>query len=195
LTQREPFPIASQSLITLERKFKCLPVFVCLFISPHPIAYMVVIIIAYKRGQKSLDEQVIVLQTTARKLLSFLKELQLPESTLQQLNRFITDAGDDPGELADMLTGTIDASHDDRLRVLSAVQLDERLALVTELLTRQIHASISTNNSMYNNNNNNNVNIDLLQSLSISQKIHSTVEGNLSKKQREFYLRQQVIIE
>ncbi|KAI9592241.1 Lon protease C-terminal proteolytic domain-containing protein [Syncephalis fuscata] len=67
-----------------------------------------------------------------------------------------------------MLAGTVDASREDRLRVLSAVVLEERLTLVTELLTRQIHA------------------------LSISQKIHSTVEGNLSKKQREFYLRQQL---
>ncbi|RKP04884.1 ATP-dependent protease La [Thamnocephalis sphaerospora] len=66
------------------------------------------------------------------------------------------------------MAGTVDASREDRLRVLASLKLGDRLPLVTELLTRQIH------------------------SLKVSQKIHSAVEGNLSKKQREFYLRQQL---
>jgi ATP-dependent Lon protease len=122
----------------------------------------------YKRGDKTIDEQVVQLQSTARELLSFLKELHIPGSTLQQLARLITEAGTTPGELADLLAGTVDASRDDRLLILAAVKLSDRLPLVTELLTRQI------------------------TSLKVSQKIHSTVEGNINKKQRELYLRQQL---
>jgi len=50
----------------------------------------------------------------------------------------------DAGALADFLTGIIDCSHDDKLRVLSTVPLQERLVRVNELLQKQI-ATIQNN--------------------------------------------------
>ena len=80
----------------------------------------------------------------------------------------LLDSINEPGQLADLITANIDASIDEKQNVLEAVRLTERMKRVLELLSRQ------------------------LEVLKLSNKINSQVKGEMSKTQREYYLRQQL---
>lgn len=73
-----------------------------------------------------------------------------------------------PGHLADLITANIDATIEEKQDVLEAVILKKRLNKVLELLNRQFEV------------------------LKLSNKINSQVKGEMSKTQREYYLRQQL---
>ncbi|MES2503531.1 MAG: endopeptidase La [Myxococcota bacterium] len=73
-----------------------------------------------------------------------------------------------PGHLADLITANIDATIEEKQEVLEAVVLPKRLTKVLELLNRQFEV------------------------LKLSNKINSQVKGEMSKTQREYYLRQQL---
>lgn len=73
-----------------------------------------------------------------------------------------------PGHLADLITANIDATLEEKQEVLEAVNLKKRLNKVLELLNRQYEV------------------------LKLSNKINSQVKGEMSKTQREYYLRQQL---
>lgn len=73
-----------------------------------------------------------------------------------------------PGHLADLITANIDATIEEKQEILEAVNLKDRLKAVLELLNRQGEV------------------------LKLSNKINSQVKGEMSKTQREYYLRQQL---
>ena len=73
-----------------------------------------------------------------------------------------------PGHLADLITANIDATIEEKQEVLEAVHLKIRLKRVLELLSRQFEV------------------------MKLSNKINSQVKGEMSKTQREYYLRQQL---
>ena len=73
-----------------------------------------------------------------------------------------------PGHLADLITANIDATIEEKQDVLEAVHLKIRLKRVLELLSRQFEV------------------------MKLSNKINSQVKGEMSKTQREYYLRQQL---
>ncbi len=73
-----------------------------------------------------------------------------------------------PGQLADLIASMIDLSYQEKLEILSLVDLLPRLIRVLELIKRQ------------------------LQVFAISQKLSSSVENKLGEKQREVLLREQV---
>jgi len=73
-----------------------------------------------------------------------------------------------PGHLADLVTANIDATIEEKQEVLEAVHLKVRLKRVLELLSRQFEV------------------------MKLSNKINSQVKGEMSKTQREYYLRQQL---
>lgn len=73
-----------------------------------------------------------------------------------------------PGHLADLITANIDATIEEKQDVLEAVHLKVRLKRVLELLSRQFEV------------------------MKLSNKISSQVKGEMSKTQREYYLRQQL---
>lgn len=73
-----------------------------------------------------------------------------------------------PGHLADLITANIDATIEEKQDVLEAVDLKKRLVKVLELLNRQFEV------------------------LKLSNKINTQVKGEMSKTQREYYLRQQL---
>ncbi len=73
-----------------------------------------------------------------------------------------------PGHLADLITANIDATIEEKQDVLEAVALKRRLVKVLELLNRQFEV------------------------LKLSNKINTQVKGEMSKTQREYYLRQQL---
>ena len=90
----------------------------------------------------------------------------LPE--IPPMAKQLLDSVSEPGQLADLITANIDASIDEKQDVLEAVRLTERMKRVLELLSRQ------------------------LEVLKLSNKINSQVKGEMSKTQREYYLRQQL---
>ena len=73
-----------------------------------------------------------------------------------------------PGHLADLITANIDATIEEKQEILEAVHLKLRLKRVLELLSRQFEV------------------------MKLSNKINSQVKGEMSKTQREYYLRQQL---
>lgn len=98
--------------------------------------------------------------------VSKMKELQLPDTLLAQLTKVVNTMP--PSALADLLVCLIETTFDERLLMLSTASLDDRLEKACEFLTRQLHV------------------------LHISDNLGAGIDGKLSKKQREFYLRQQV---
>lgn len=95
-----------------------------------------------------------------------MRELQLPESLLSQLTKVVNTMP--TASLADFVVSLIETTFEEKLKMLSATTLEDRLKLACEYLTRQLHV------------------------LQISDNIGSGIDAKLSKRQREFYLRQQV---
>ena len=88
---------------------------------------------------------------------------ELPPSASELLERV-----DDAGVLADLIASNVEATVDEKQTVLETVELVARMRRVLELLSRQ------------------------LEVLKLSNKISSQVKGEMSKTQREYYLRQQL---
>jgi ATP-dependent Lon protease len=88
---------------------------------------------------------------------------ELPPSAAELLERV-----DDAGVLADLIASNVEATVDEKQSVLETVDLVARMRRVLELLSRQ------------------------LEVLKLSNKISSQVKGEMSKTQREYYLRQQL---
>lgn len=88
---------------------------------------------------------------------------ELPSSAAELLERV-----DDAGVLADLIASNVDATVDEKQSVLDTTELVSRMRRVLELLSRQ------------------------LEVLKLSNKISTQVKGEMSKTQREYYLRQQL---
>ncbi|KAG0035054.1 hypothetical protein BGZ81_001113 [Podila clonocystis] len=123
---------------------------------------------AVDKNDQELQDQIVALRSTSKEFVSLLQTLKLPAPVLTQLQKFLENVGVIPGQVVDLLMSTIESTYDEKITILEATDLKERIAKSIELLTRQIHV------------------------LKISQKVHDNVEGKLNKKQREFYLRQQM---
>ncbi len=114
------------------------------------------------------DEENVEIQALAinlKKLASEIIEL-MPEmpAAATELIESITH----PGNLADLITANIDVPIEDKQAVLETVDLKSRLKLTMELLNRK------------------------REILKLSNKIETQVKGEMSKTQREYYLRQQL---
>ncbi|KAF9903661.1 hypothetical protein EC991_003482 [Linnemannia zychae] len=120
------------------------------------------------KNDQELQDQIVALKSTSKEFVSLLQTLKLPAPVLVQLQKFLENANIVPGQVVDLLMSTIESTNEEKLVILDAADLKERIPKAIELLTRQIHV------------------------LKISQKVHDNVEGKLNKKQREFYLRQQI---
>lgn len=90
----------------------------------------------------------------------------LPEIPL--MAKQLLDNISDPGHLADLITANIDSTIEEKQEVLEATHLRPRLKRVLELLSRQAEVT------------------------KLSHKINSQVKGEMSKSQRDYYLRQQM---
>ncbi len=87
---------------------------------------------------------------------------QVPQGAAQ-----LVDAITEPGQLADVIAANMDISVDEKMSVLTKLDVVERLELVHELLHQRVEV------------------------LKLSNKIDTQVKGEMSKSQREYYLRQQ----
>ncbi len=90
----------------------------------------------------------------------------LPE--IPVMAKQLLDSISQAGHLADLITANIDATIEEKQDVLEAIHLKNRLNKVLELINRQFEV------------------------LKLSNKINSQVKGEMSKTQREYYLRQQL---
>jgi len=90
----------------------------------------------------------------------------LPE--IPVMAKQLLDSISSPGHLADLITANIDDTIEEKQEVLEAVKLKPRLTKVLELINRQFEV------------------------LKLSNKINTQVKGEMSKTQREYYLRQQL---
>lgn len=73
-----------------------------------------------------------------------------------------------PGVLADVLSSVVNASPEEKQKILESLDVKERIRMVTRLISHQ------------------------LEVLELSNKIHSQVKSDIDKSQREYYLRQQL---
>ena len=74
----------------------------------------------------------------------------------------------EPGTLADMITSSLNATSEEKQKVLEILPVGERLKEVTRIVNKQ------------------------LEILELGKKIQDQVKGDLDKKQREYYLREQL---
>ncbi|KAF9173184.1 hypothetical protein BGX20_003912 [Mortierella sp. AD010] len=123
---------------------------------------------AVDKADQELQDHIVALRSTSREFVSLLQSLKLPAPVLTQLQKFLDNVAIIPGQVVDLLMSTIESTVDEKIMILDAIDIKERVTKAVELLTRQIHV------------------------LKISQKVHDNVEGKLNKKQREFYLREQL---
>ena len=126
----------------------------------------------YLRARISAVDDVTTNQVEVEALIMSLKKTarevlrfipELPPSATELLERV-----DDAGVLADLIASNVEATVDEKQTVLETVELVARMRRVLELLSRQ------------------------LEVLKLSNKISSQVKGEMSKTQREYYLRQQL---
>ncbi|KAJ3023829.1 hypothetical protein HKX48_000517 [Thoreauomyces humboldtii] len=119
-----------------------------------------------EKNDTELQAIILNLRTSGHELANVLSQLQLPSTVLSQLRQMLDSTP--AGQLADLFASMIDLSMDEKLQILEMVDTKARISRTLELLTRQV------------------------QVLKISQKLQTTVESKLGKKQREFFLRQQL---
>jgi ATP-dependent Lon protease len=74
----------------------------------------------------------------------------------------------EPGTLADMIASTLNVSTEEKQKILEIIEVKKRLREVTRMVNHQ------------------------LEVLELGNKIQSQVKGDMDKKQREYYLRQQL---
>ena len=118
-----------------------------------------------ERVGEGVDVEVQALAINLKKLAAEVIEL-MPElpAAATELIESITD----PGHLADLIAANIDVPIEEKQAVLETLGVKARLKLVMELLNRK------------------------REILKLSNKIETQVKGEMSKTQREYYLRQQL---
>jgi ATP-dependent Lon protease len=102
----------------------------------------------------------------SKEFVQQMRQLQMPDSLILQLTKMTNTLA--PLALADLMISIIETSFNEKWNMLATTEPTKRITLASTLMQRQ------------------------LQVLHISQHVHSTIEGKLTKQQREFYLRQQV---
>lgn len=99
---------------------------------------------AVDRADQELQEQIVTLRSTSREFVSLLQTLKLPAPVLTQLQKFLDNVMAYPGQVVDLLMSTVETTIEEKISILDAVDLKERITKAVELLMRQIHVSIMT---------------------------------------------------
>lgn len=96
---------------------------------------------AVDKSDQELQDQIVALRSTSKEFVSLLQSLKLPAPVLTQLQKFLDNVSAMPGQVVDLLMSTIESSLDEKVMILEAVDLKDRISKAIELLTRQIHVS------------------------------------------------------
>lgn len=94
------------------------------------------------KNDQELQDQIVALKSTSKEFVSLLQTLKLPAPVLVQLQKFLENVGIIPGQVVDLLMSTIESTNEEKLMILDAADLKERIPKAIELLTRQIHVSL-----------------------------------------------------
>ncbi|CAB5154625.1 ATP-dependent protease La (EC Type I [Olavius algarvensis associated proteobacterium Delta 3] len=97
----------------------------------------------------------------------FLRIVDLSPGLPQEIGQMAQSISD-PGTLADMIASTINIANEDKQRILEILDVKARLEQVTKLINHQVEV------------------------LELGNKIQTQVKGDMDKRQREYYLRQQL---
>ncbi|ORY84349.1 ATP-dependent protease La domain-domain-containing protein [Protomyces lactucae-debilis] len=109
------------------------------------------------------------LKGASTELITTLKGLKLPAVLLRRLENFIGKAnGDNAGQLCDLMSSVVEGSYEEKIAILQATDVSERVGKVHELVSRQ------------------------LNTIKVTRKISSTVDQTLNKQQKEYILRQKL---
>lgn len=92
--------------------------------------------------QQDTSDEMIRFKALVREFLTKMKDLHMPENLIQQLTKLIDSVS--PPVLADLLVSVIETSFDEKLTMLSTVNLKERVEKASEWMTRQLHVSESS---------------------------------------------------
>jgi len=103
----------------------------------------------------------------ANVIKQFDRIVQLSPGLPQEMGSMATSIKE-PGTLADMVTSTINSTPEEKQKILEIQDSNKRLKAVTKLIHHQ------------------------LEILELGNKIQSQVKGDMDKRQREYYLRQQL---
>jgi ATP-dependent Lon protease len=103
----------------------------------------------------------------ANVIKQFDRIVQLSPGLPQEMGSMATSIKE-PGTLADMVTSTINSTPEEKQKILEIQDSSKRLKAVTKLIHHQ------------------------LEILELGNKIQSQVKGDMDKRQREYYLRQQL---
>jgi ATP-dependent Lon protease len=121
--------------------------------------------VAHLKDNEEKNKEIEALMSNVTKQFSRIVELSpgLPSEIAAMANSI-----KEPGTLADMIASTINTNTEDRQKVLDTLNVTSRLKMVTRLVNHQV---------------------DILE---LGNKIQSQVKGDMDKRQREYYLRQQL---
>ncbi|OLL22956.1 Lon protease 2, peroxisomal, partial [Neolecta irregularis DAH-3] len=109
------------------------------------------------------------LKQLSLELLAAPRSPKLPAALASRLQQIIARTGaPDAGRLCDIIVSSLDAPFAKKLEILRETPLQSRLDKAVQILSHQVTV------------------------LNLSKKITSTVDANLSKSQKEYYLRQQL---
>ncbi|KAG1349726.1 hypothetical protein G6F62_003485 [Rhizopus arrhizus] len=117
-------------------------------------------------GSEEASERGETFRMLCEAFVTRIRELNMPETLVEQLSKAVSSKP--PSQLADLLVSLLETTFEERLRMLSTPDLDSRLRMANDWIMRQMYV------------------------LRLTNTIGSNVEGQLSKRQREFYLRQQL---
>jgi len=131
----------------------------------HESPYLKARIEAVEDRSSADSIEVEAMQVNLKKLAREVIELmpELPNAATE-----LVESINHPGHLADLIAANVDVPIEEKQEVLETVDLKARMTLVLELLTRKREV------------------------LKLTYKIDSAVKGEMSKTQREHYLRQQL---
>ncbi|MFC1858928.1 endopeptidase La, partial [Thermodesulfobacteriota bacterium] len=115
------------------------------------------------KGEKDTETEALMSNIVAQ----FTKILKLSPGLPPELASMVQTLKE-PGTLADMVASTLNSPVEEKQKVLETGDINERLKLLTRLVNHQL---------------------DILE---LGSKIQSQVKGDMDKKQREYYLRQQL---
>ncbi|MGD8367920.1 MAG: endopeptidase La [Desulfobacterales bacterium] len=127
---------------------------------------------AYLRAQIEKIEDIPVMDKEVEALMSnligqFSRVVELSPGLPSEMAQMAASI-QDPGTLADMIASTLNTPAEDKQRILEILNVKKRLKEATRMVNHQL---------------------DILE---LGNKIQSQVKGDMDKKQREYYLRQQL---
>jgi ATP-dependent Lon protease len=123
--------------------------------------------VTYPTDESAFTQSTTRLKATFTELLDVFSKLDIPRDAIDTYSRLVQHTKN-TNDLVDIVAGAVEATFQERIALLNCLNVDERCTMVQDLMTKQIHA------------------------LQVTHQVQNSVRQNMTKAQREFYLRQQL---